>query len=311
MSKKFDILIPGNYACNLIMTGLPGLPELGKEIYSEKLALVPGGVMNTVIALRKLEINVGWRGTVGTDFFSRAMLERAEREGVDTSLMIEVKKPLRIVTVALSYPEDRALVSYRDPDPSEINLLLNEELKEVQFRCLHFGFLVVDKRMPDLLQKYREQGVKISSDCQYHEGVTLDDPLVRDILAQIDIFIPNKSEVRLMTGEETLEAGAQKLSEIVPYLVVKAGGEGSHAWHKNRHYQQPPIEIEMVDTTGAGDVFNAGFLAAYLKGHDPDTCLRWGNIAGGVATQGYGGASPAPTLEELQGHLDKSYPKDR
>ena len=303
MAKKFDILIPGNYSCNLIMTGLPGLPEMGKEIYSERLALVPGGVMNTVIALQKLGINVGWRGTVGTDFFSRAMLERAEREGVDTSLMIELNKPLRIVTIALSYTEDRALVSYRDPDPSEINLLLNEELNAIEFRCLHFGFLVIDKRMPELLKKYRERGVMISTDCQYHEGLTLDDPLVYEILQQVDIFIPNKSEVSLMTGETDLEAGAQKLAEIVPLLVVKAGSEGSHAWQKGKHFHQPPIEIEILDTTGAGDVFNAGFLAAHLKGHDPDTCLRWGNIAGGIATQGYGGASPAPTLEELEQHL--------
>lgn len=299
--KQYDILIPGNYSCDMIFRDIDGKPELGTNLYSEHFNIVSGGVTNTIVALRRLGINVGWLTEAGNDIFSRFILEYAENEEVDTSLIIRLKESTRRITVALSYPEDRAFVSYIQHNPDVIDLVLSYGDK-IEYSHIHFAELLVDPRMPDLLRHCKERNVFVSSDCQYHEH-TLKDPLVREIISLFDLFIPNAQETQALTETENLEDGAKVLSEIVPYLIVKEGGDGAHAFHGETHIFQEALDVESRDTTGAGDVFNAGVLAAKIAGHDLTTCLRWGIVAGGMATQGPGGTATAPNREELQKRL--------
>lgn len=302
MTQAYDILIPCHYFCDLIFSGIPGMPELGAEIYTDDLTVVPGGVMNTVAALQRLGVNVGWLGTLGNDFFSRFVAEAARSEGVPLDLIDFVERPLRQVTVALSYPTDRAFVTYVDPVPDLI-AMTETALATVTFRHLHFMELRTDERIPPLLEACRARGITVSMDCQHH-GETLQQPAVRAVLRQLDIFLPNATEARLLTGTTDLESASACLRAFVPYLVIKDGGAGAHAWTDGGYHHAPALTVAPItDTTGAGDVFNAGFLAAYRRGLPPAECLRWGNIAGGLSLRGHGGYSTAPTLHELQAYL--------
>jgi sugar/nucleoside kinase (ribokinase family) len=89
-------------------------------------------------------------------------------------------------------------------------------------------------------------------------------------------------------------------------VVIKNGAGGAFAYHGDETYYEPAIHVEPVDTTGAGDVFNAGFLAATLSGHDLPTALHWGAFCGGRSTLGPGGATTAPTRAELDAWLKTS-----
>ncbi len=300
--KHFDVLIPGNYFCDMIFSGLPKFPEMGTEIYTHDLTVVPGGVMNTVVALRRLQVKVGWIGVLGNDFFSRFILEQTANEHLDTSLVVQQDTDLRRVTVALSDPQDRAFITYVDPEADVVGMLL-DVWDTVECAHLHFHRLMVDERLIDVLRDCRERGIFVSMDCQ-HRFETLDNPLVRATLSLVNVFMPNASEAMRLTATTQLESAAELLLEYVPYLVVKDGAKGVHAWRDGVYYRAPALGgIQVLDTTGAGDVFNAGFLAACLAKEDVQTCLRWGNISGGLSTQGYGGCSTAPTLTQLQARL--------
>jgi sugar/nucleoside kinase (ribokinase family) len=301
--KRYDILIPGNYSCDMIFRDIDGYPELGKNLFSQYFDIVPGGISNTVFAMRRLGINVGWLTECGNDIFSRFILAQAELEHVDTSLILQRKESIRRVTVALSYPEDRAFVSYTEDEPDVVEMALNQG-DDVEYSHLHFARLHVDARMPGLLRRCKARGVFISTDCQYHEHF-IDDPLVREILSLTDMFIPNEKETQELTQTNSLEEGAKILADIVPCLVVKQGGEGAHAWHDGKHIFQEAMHLKPSDTTGAGDVFNAGLLAAHIAGHNLATCLRWAVVAGGLATQGPGGTTTAPNREQLEAQLRK------
>jgi sugar/nucleoside kinase (ribokinase family) len=100
-----------------------------------------------------------------------------------------------------------------------------------------------------------------------------------------------------------VDEAARLLLNYVPFLVIKDGGNGAQAWHGDLHVQSPAMPVEVIDTTGAGDVFNAGFLTAYRAGYDLPTCLKWGNICGGLSTTGYGGFSAAPTRATVEQYL--------
>jgi sugar/nucleoside kinase (ribokinase family) len=298
----YDVIIPGDYFCDIIFTGLPGFPALGQEIFSQDVAIVPGGTMNVVVALRRLGVNVGWLGVLGNDFFSHFALDQAQAEGLDLSLLLRLNSRQRRVTVSLSYPGDRAFVSTVDESPGDTDRVL-DALERVTCRHLHFGGLTVDERIPGLIQTCHAQGIDVSMDCQCQQN-TLESPLVREILSQVDLFMPNAIETQRLTKTDNLEQALDVLVGVVRYVVVKNGAQGAVAWRDGRYYHVPALELpSIVDTTGAGDVFNAGFLAAHLRGLDVEQCLRWGNFCGGMSTQGWGGTQTAPTLAQLQDWL--------
>ncbi len=293
----FDIVVPGHYFCDIIFTGLADFPKLGTELYSQGFSLVPGGgALNTAIALRRLGVNVGWAGALGNDFFSELVKRHIESEHLETSLVMHLDKPLRRVTVALSYPNDRAFVSYIDPPPPEIDLLRSIP-DDVHCKLIHFSGLTIHEDLPALLDFHHRRGTQISMDCQHREE-TLDHPLVRDILSRLDFFMPNASEIQQLTRTDNLSEALEILSGIIPCVVVKNGAQGATAHCGGITYHDSATNVTPIDTTGAGDVFNAGFLAAHLAGNSVTDCLRWGNFCGGQSTLGFGSSS-APTRTQV------------
>jgi sugar/nucleoside kinase (ribokinase family) len=306
LKPHFDIIVPETYFCDVIFTGFPSFPKLGEEVYTQNLTVVPGGCLNTVVGLRRMGVNVGWTGGIGDDFFSRFILDYTQSEGIDSSLLVHTGGDLKRVTVALSYPDDRAFVSYVDPSP-DIVQLAHDALERADARHLHFTGLVIDERLPALIARWHERGIRVSMDCQ-HQAHTLSDPLLRVILTRLDLFTPNAEEARRLAGTDSVEAALDTLAVFSRDIVIKNGAHGAISRCDGIDYVAPALSLTPLDTTGAGDAFNAGFLAAYLEGHDRQTCLTWGNYCGGMSTQGYGGISTAPTRAQLDSWLAESEP---
>ncbi len=290
MSLEFDVVIPGHYYCDVIFTQMRDFPALGHEIYSEGVKVVPGGgALNTSIGLRRLGINAGWIGALGTDFFSQYVKNAVEHDNLDTSLVKYVDSPLERVTVALSYPDDRAFITHTRPPPDIIQMIY-EAIEKANFRHLHFPGLTVREEMPELLKLCKAKGIRVSMDCQ-HRQETLEMPLVQAILSQVDIFMPNALEAKRITGESELPSAINRLSKLTTGVVVKNGAVGVIAQFGTTTYHSGAYEVTPLDTTGAGDIFNAGFLAAYLRNMPIKTCLRWGNYCAAQSTLGYGGSN--------------------
>ena len=231
-------------------------------------------------------------GQIGSDIFSQFIGNWLTQEQIDDSWLTYTDQPMQRVTVALSYPADRAFITYVDP-PVDLLDDVRQAVDAEECAHLHFTGLNVDPRVPDLLRACRQHGITVTMDCQ-HRDETLDSPRVREILTLLDIFMPNAGEAMRLTETSTIEDAAQTLMKLVPLLVIKDGAHGAQAWDRDQHVYAPALKVEVVDTTGAGDAFNAGFLTAYRAGEDLGTCLRWGNISGGLSTSGYGGCTHSP-----------------
>ena len=304
MSTNYDVLLVGDYFCDLIFTGLPIMPSLGTEVYGTGFDMMPGGSFITALALHRLGLRAGWACDFGNDVFSRFVLELARQCGLDDSLFRLHDRPIRNISVSMSFPQDRAFVSYSDERDSLPLMPLIEKYKP---RCLLLPSLQFDESLVELTMAAHRHGGLVYMDCQ-HTDQTLNTPGLAEALRRVDIFAPNTTEAIQLTGAATVEAAVAQLAELTPLVVAKLGADGAMAQAGTQVIRVPGISVKALETTGAGDCFNAGFLYGYLHGKPLETCLRCGNICGGLSTTACGGATAAPTAAEVEEWL-RRYPQ--
>ncbi len=300
----YDILVIGNATVDLIFTGLTGLPELGKEVYSTGFDMIPGESYNSAVAMHRLGIRVGWAADFGNDDFSRFIIERARAEGLDGSLFVHHRRPFRRISVAASLPEDRAFITYYDPDP-DIPAAL-KALATVSARALYIPGFFYGSLFDAGLKLIRLKRIKLVMDGNSGLDVSLETPAVHRAAENVDILLANALEARRLTGQGDLETAIRVLAELGPQVAVKDGPRGSYAFQDGQIIHAPAIPVTSLDTTGAGDCFNAGFLRAWLDGKPLIDCLRWGNIVGGLSTTARGATGRVITRAEVEEWLLKS-----
>ena len=298
-NSSCDVLLFGDYFCDLIITGLAEIPRLGADVFGEAMEIAPGGAYILAVALHRLGVRARWAAQFGNDLFSRFMLEQVACEGLDTTLFQYVPTPLRSVSVSFSFSHDRGFISYVDAFPEHAIYSIIETQRPRWVANLPFDSSPETRARVDFIHQHDG---RVYTDCQY-VTTTLDEPGLTDLLRLTDIFAPNQSEACQLTGEDDPEKAAARLAEYCPLVIVKCGADGALARSGKQIWHSPALKVDVVDTTGAGDSFNAGFLAAHLRGEPIKTCLRWGNISGGLSTTRRGGTSAVPTLEQLESLL--------
>ncbi len=299
---KYDVLAIGSYTIDFVFTGVPGMPELGKEVYSTGFDMIPGEAYNSVIAMHRLGLKVGWAADFGNDDLSRLALEHIRREGMDESLFVHHLRPLRRLSVAVSFPHERSFITYYDPDPSipaAIKALSTISAKVLLVPGFYYGSLFETG-----VKFVRLKGMKLVMDGNSSKDILITNKKIRQVIKRLDVFLPNRTEALRMTGAADIPSAASLLGELCPLVVVKAGADGSYAYQNGQLFHVPAIPITPLDTTGAGDCFNAGFLKAWLDGKPVEECLRWGNIVGGLSTLARGATGKIITVREVREYLE-------
>ncbi len=304
MTKKFDVLVAGSYTLDLIFTGLPALPELGAEVVSNGFEMLPGESFNSAAAMHRLGLKVAWAGDFGSDEFSRFALERVREEGMDESLFVHHDRPIRRVTVAASFPNDRAFITYYDPEPSHPAIL--KALATVSARSLYVPGFYTGPLFDMGVKLARLKRMKVIMDGNSGEGVSLKDKAVHKSVKNVDLLLPNARETRCLTDETDIYRALRKLGQLCPLVVVKDGEKGSYAFSQGEIVHVPAIQVTPIDTTGAGDCFNTGFIKAWLEDLPLETCLRWGNVVGGLSTMALGGTGKKITIEDINHWLGEN-----
>ena len=294
-----QVIVLGDYFCDMIITGLPDVPRLGADLFGEHLEICPGGAFICTTALTRLGVRTAWLANLGTDMLSRFIIEAARQEGLDESLFRLHDFPLRSLSLSFSFSTDRGFISYVDPVPGSFPLEAFEQRRPAWAINLPFGGSSEDL---EAIRAVRALGCRVFTDCQYVD-FDLDRPGIAETLRLADIFAPNESEALRLTGACDAETALEVLAGLTPLVVIKRGARGAIARRGGQTWCAPGLPVEVVDTTGAGDCFNAGFLAALLAGHPVERCLQWGNICGGLSTTRRGGTAAATTPETIHAIL--------
>jgi sugar/nucleoside kinase (ribokinase family) len=269
--------------------------------------------------LARLGVDVALVARVGHDLFGDQTIRLLQDNGVDTTAVLRTDAPTGI-SVILSAADDRAILTLTGamtalttadvlgvlPGPRTTNPGSPNATPEPDEGHLHVAsfFLLptLADGLPELLGHARAAGFTTSLDTNW-------DPAgrwagVEACLPHLDVFLPNAAEavaIARSLGADVgdAEAAARVLAARGPVVAVKDGAAGGFAVAGDRLVRAPGLAIEIVDTTGAGDTFDAGFLCAWLAGEDLATAVRWGTAAGSLSTRGFGGTGGQPTRDEL------------
>lgn len=295
-----DVLLPSAYFCDIVFTGLPDIPRLGEEVFSQGLKVMPGAGFIPAVSLTRLGIRVDWACDFGNDFFSRYVLAEVDRQNLSTRLFRKHEQPLQAVSVVYSFAGDRAFLSYIDPlPPTDLTTLVHEN----PARCLMLMSLHTGSDFIEAAKIAHTQGSLVFMDGQVAEELTLMNLQVVDALQSADIFTLNGKEAQQLTGDQNLESALDRLAALTSTVIIKLGADGAIAKSKGKRVYMPGIPTNVIDTTGAGDNFDCGFLYGLLQGYALEDCVRCGNFCGSRSATVHGGWIASPTAHDLEDYL--------
>jgi sugar/nucleoside kinase (ribokinase family) len=291
----FDVLVGGTWYADLIFTGLAEAPRLGAEIWASGFAMTAGGTFNVVAAMHRLGLRVGWSTVFGNDAFSAFLLGEARTEGLDDRLFRHAARPRRVVTTSFSMPHERGFVSFEEwPDDfDDVGLIRDHDA-----RCYLASGGFPHGRPADVRRALADRKALYVLDPQFTTA-TMDTPLVVETLELADVVMPNESEALQLTGANTAEDALEILGRHAALVVIKRGARGAIAMHRGVRSEAPALACDAVDTTGAGDCFNAGLIAGLLAGDSLEDSLRQANVCAGLSTTAHG-VTGAPGLEQVR-----------
>lgn len=295
--KPFDVIVAGELFVDLIMSGFDFWPQPGREAFaSEFHREIGGGAAITACGLAKLGSRTSVLGIVGLDN-GAWIIEQLQASGVETSdIRFHPTEPTAF-TVAATMPRDRAFLTYAGANRGFPAMLM--EAGTALARHVHLACAPNLDTAEALLQAIHSDGSTVSLDVGWHED-WLTDPRAIALLPFIDVFFPNEAEAARMTGDADASGCLRALKKAGAKCVpLKLGSRGSAVLQEGEIVFVDAPRVTAVDTTGAGDCFDAGFLHAWMNGQPLASCLQLANVCGALSTEAYGGIAGFPDWERI------------
>ncbi len=314
-----DVVIAGLAVVDIIgrPVDLSRPPKAGSLQLIESITLTTGGnVSNSGIDLAKMGFRVGAITRVGNDGLGEFIQQQYNAQGIDTSgVIVDRKKQTSTTIVAVAADGERTFLHTR-------GCLSNFSVKDVvshmdliaRARILAFGYLgLLPECEPGLARLFRtikkETGVKILLDTG--GAPKKDNTLLRSVLPFVDIFIPSYDEAVALTGRTKPEGIARFLrqSGATGVVGVKMGAKGCFIAAGTTALYVPALRVKkVVDATGAGDAFEAGFIAATLRGFDPFDAARIANVVAASCVTAVGASTAITRFEDYETYLPHRLP---
>ncbi|MFE4696505.1 carbohydrate kinase family protein [Streptomyces sp. NPDC056738] len=302
--KSFDLLVVGDANPDVVVGPLRGPLEFGqREQLVEHAGLVLGGSAAIMACgAARLGLRVAFAGRVGDDPAGAFVREALAGRGVDVAFLVtDPVRPTPLTTVVTAADGDRAILTA----PGCLTATGAEDVPpELIGACRHVHaasfFLMprLARSLTPLFALARTSGATTSLDTNDDPAGRWDPELLLPVMEFTDFLLPNAAEAAAMSGAAEPGAAAAVLAGRGPTVVVKDGANGALAHTGTRLTHAPAVAVDPVDTVGAGDSFDAGFVAATLRGLDLRSALTVAAACGSLSTRALGGTAAQPTWDE-------------
>lgn len=307
---RFDASFTGFYCLDLLGVPVSGIPEGGQCHFIDRIRMtVAGTAGGTVIDAARLGLDCLALGAVGDDEKADFMLATLERNRVDISCMQRHEGVQTSASIIPVRPNGERPALHVRGVSDHFHVTPEALEKALDARVVHFGGTGMLGKMDGeptraFLKAAKKAGRITTFDLIQANEETLS--LVEPLLPFIDYFMPSIDEASVMTGLDDPGACADFFFERgVGVCALSMGAEGALiAERGGRRFHMPAFEVEVVDTTGCGDAFSAGFIAGLVRDYDLEECARLASACGALTATGLGSdggiRSWAQTLEALE-----------
>lgn len=296
-----DVLVIGDANPDLLLTG--AVPEFGQaETLVDSAELVLGGSAAIVACgLARLGVATALAATVGHDLYGGFVRDALTERGVDVRWLRTDPSTATGLSVVLSVG-DRAILTHPGTIASTGPEVVDDDLL-TQVAHVHSASYYLQPRLapylPQVLRRARDGGATTSVDTNF-------DPArawlgSAPLLEQAHVLMPNATELRGLTGESDLDAAARVVLALGCRVALKLGGDGGVLWEASDVVLRVPTpDVTAVDTTGAGDSFDAGFISAMVERLPGEECLARAVLCGSLSTRSVGGTAAQPSRAEVE-----------
>lgn len=307
---RIDCLSTGVVVADHLCAPVSHLPEPGELVLTERLVLNIGGcAANLAIDLARQGASVGLAGCVGQDIFGRFVAETLNEAGVDTRGLRQLAEVGTAGTLIVNVSgQDRRFIhalganAVMQPSDIPLDLVRNSRVLYVG------GYLLLAAMDPHAL-------AEVFAAARAADVLTVLDVVVpgpgdhfsalEPLLPVTDLFLPNDDEARAITGLSDPIAQAQRFQDAgARTTVITAGANGTWLVNDQMRLRAGAYEVEFVDGTGAGDAFDAGFIAGLLAGWDERRCLQYGSALGASCVRAVGTTPGVFTRAEAEAYID-------
>lgn len=298
-----EVVSFGILVADLVAYPVEKLPEKGKLVLAQRMQLsTGGGAANTSVGLKKLGIDVALIGRVGADDLGDFIINKFNEAGLNTAGIKRDPETGTCSSMVLAHPDgERSFIYYHGANA-------NLKAEDVDFSLLegckifHVGYALIlpsfdGRPAGELLKKIQQRGCLTVVDTAWdHEGKWM--AALEPYLPYTDVFLPSLNEAQMLSGkEEPPEIAQFFLDAGVKIVGIKLGARGSYVRSQKEEIWAPPFKVNPIDTTGAGDAFVAGFIAALVKGWPLEQVARFANAVGALATTGLGATAGVRDME--------------
>jgi len=296
------ICVIGSLNMDLVAT-VDRFPKPGETVRGREFATYPGGKGgNQAVALGRLGADVLMIGKVGNDMFGKQYLDNLKENGVifDGVKMEEgVSSGIAVIEVDSTGENHIVIIPGANQKVDKAFVDANWDLIENRDIFLFQLEIPIDTVLYTM-KRLKEIGKTIILDPA--PAMVLPD----EIFQYVDFITPNETEIEILTGIRVKEADDLKtasqwlIDKGVKYVIAKAGKRGAYLATGGDFIHVPGFKVNAVDTTAAGDSFNAGFAFALARGNDIKECIRFANAVGAISTTAKGAQSAMPSLSQVE-----------
>jgi sugar/nucleoside kinase (ribokinase family) len=277
----------GRIYCDMVFNGLDAMPVLGREQFANDFSITPGGgALITAAHAVAMGRPTALLARYGTDGVSQALEGQIQALGIDLSFLDRADDAGPQVTVVIVQDSERAFLSRRAG--TALPQTFEAALESADAKHLHIAEYATLHEIPHAVSAAVDRGLTVSLDPSW-DAELIRDPAFFERAAGVSVFLPNLEEARELSRTDDPEAALDFLAGHFPIVAIKCGGDGALLSMHGQKYRRSTPVVDIVDTTGAGDAFNAGFLHAWLDGADGAQCLASAIASGTSSVQAVGG----------------------
>lgn len=290
LSATPAIVVCGPTFLDVVMAGLPTPPQLGKEMWVDHSTITAGGAANQASAIGRLGFECELVTRLGSDRTGEVVSTVLEENNVKTTFATRVDS--QPITVSLAWNGDRAMVTHGSDEggvlpPDFVPAVLVADLKAIAAN-------------EGVVRNWRKQGTKVIGDVGWDDSGAW---RIEDLepLALCDYFVPNETELLHYARTYDLQQAVSTITELIDTdakIILTRGARGVVVLNDG-FWTMPALEVDVVDSTGAGDAFSAGLAVGLAMGAETKAAISLALIIAGLSLGQPGGAGATPTLESL------------